>query len=313
LRRSAVALLLAGCAQAAPREPSACTSRTVPGVTAGALSVADTPVGATAVWVAPEGVTSVNLPDGAPELVAPGSYDSATAVTVGTTVVVGASAGDDTRMLEAPFGIAPYHELALLGGVTGASPMVTAGGVKLAPAVWYGGLLLWSFDDQWAPHTAEAAVPSPASTEIAATTVGDEAVIAWSAGGACYIARAHDAATATWWQESGACSSPKLASVGGSVALAFERDGGVYVTTELHPARAQLVAPGAHAPRLVAANGEYYLAYLAAGMANAGRFDGEVVNATPLAPATALELAVIDGAPQALAIDDAGLTSLCVE
>jgi len=281
----------------------------VPGVTAAALSVADR----TVVWVAPEGVTSVNLPDGMPQLIAPGSFDAATAVKVDTTVVVGATANDNTRVIEAPLGIAPYHELALLGGVTGASPMVAAGGVKLAPAVWYGGLLLWSFDDQWQPHTAQASVPSPASTEIAAVTVGDEAVIAWSAGDACYIARASDASTVTSWQEAGACSSPKLASVGGTVALSFERADGVYVTNDLHPAHAQLVAPGAHAPRLAAASGEYYLAYLDAGMATAGRFDGEVVNALPLAPAKALELAVIDGAPQALAIDDGGLTALCVE
>lgn len=333
MRHAPVALLFAGCATQplvgvpTAAEPAACARTVVPGVAASALAVAPTPSGATIVWAEPGGVMRLEVsrdgvPAGAPQMTAPGAFDRAVAATIGERVVVGAAGGDTTQVFGAAFGIAPYRELALIGGLAGDSPVVTAGGVRLAPSVWYGGLLVAAFDESWIAHTAQLAVLTPASTELAATTAGDEAVIAWPAGDGCYVERVHDAANGTWWQESGACRAPHLASAGGGVALAFERADGVYLAVaaspaELHPASAQLVAAGAHAPRVIAFGGTYWLAYVDAdGTAAAGFVDESgALHVTALEPASALELAVIGGAPRTLAVDAAGLTvtALCAE
>jgi hypothetical protein len=321
--RHLAALALAGCATEplvgvpSAAQPVACAQTRVDGVAASALAIA----GDTVVWATGDGVMQADL-TGATQMIAPGAYDRVVAATVGDRVVVGASAGDVTMVYGSALGIAPYRELALIGGIAGASPVVTAGGARLAPSVWYGGLLVAEFDDSWIAHTAELAVLTPASTEVAATSVGNEATIVWPAGDACYVERAFDAANGAGWNEPGACRAPHVASVGGGVALVFEQDDGVHLALAatpdaLHPSAAPLVAPGARSPRLIAQGGMYWLAYVDAnGTAVAGFVDGDgAVQTIALAPASALELAVISGTPRVLALDSSGLalTALCAE
>jgi hypothetical protein len=294
----------------------ACESSRVAGVSARELAVAPAPGGAVIAWAGSDGLMTM---DG---VIAPGAFEHVVAAAVGDRVVIGASQGDNTLVFGAALGLAPYRELALIGGIAGASPVVTAGGVRLAPSVWYGGLLVATFDDSWLAHTATLAVPTPAAIELAATSVGDEAAIVWSAGGDCYVERVLDAASGVGWHEPGACRAPHLASIDSGVALAFEGDDGVHLAVAgsidaLHPASAPLVAPGARAPRIVASGGAYWLAYLDdAGTAIAGFVDADgAVHATALGAASALELAVYSGAPRVVAADTDGIsqTALCTE
>jgi hypothetical protein len=324
MRCTAVSLLLAGCAASpvATPGPVACASATIAGASAPQLGVAATSTGASVVWAGGGPVMRLDLDDdgaalAAPQIAWPGTFDAAIATSVAGRVVVGAVAGETTMLLEAPFGFGAYHELALLGGIVGTSPVVVAGDQLLAPNLWYGGLLVTSLDATWSPHTAQLGVSTSSSTELAATAAGDEAVIAWPAGDACFVERVQGIATGTGSSENGACRAPRLASIDGGVALAFERPDGVYLAVagtaaDLHPAQAALVAAGAHAPRIVASGGQYWLSYLDAG--------GNVVvqlgdQTLALGTATAHELAVFGGAPRELAIDANGLTvtALCAE
>ncbi len=327
MRGAAVALALAGCAAppvATPGDarPIACARETTAGASATQLGVAATSIGASVVWAGGGPVMRLDLDEdgaalAAPSVAWPGTFDAAIATSIAGRVVVGAIAGETTTLVEAPFGFGAYHELALVGGIVGAPPVVAAGDQLLAPNVWYGGLLVTSLDATWSPHTAQLGVATSAATELAATAVGDEAVIVWPAGDACFVERVLGIATGSGWSEPGACRSPRLASLDGGLALAFERDDGVYLTfadapAGLHPAQAALVAPGARAPRIVTSGGAYWLSYVDA--------DGNVVvqlgSATlSLAPATTHELAVFGGAPRELAMDASELTvtALCAE
>ena len=283
-------------------------------MSAGALAIAPVNGGASVVWADGANVVRVELDGngaalGAPEVIATGTYARAVAATVGDRVVVGASSGDTTSVFGAALGIAPYRELALIGGVAGSSPVVTAGGTKLAPSVWYGGLLVAALDDTWIAHTAELAVLTPASTEVAATDVGDSAAIVWSTADRCYVEVATSATTGTTWSVPGACHAPHVAALGEDVTLAFERADGVYVG-DLNGA--QLIAPGARAPRVAAAGGQMWLAYIdESGDAVAG-VAGDLVS---LGPASQVELAVFGGAPRVVTSGDGGLvtTALCAE
>jgi hypothetical protein len=323
MRGSAVSVLLAGCAAApvATPGPVACAAATTAGPNALQLGVAATSTGASVVWAGGGPVMRLDLDSkgaalAAPQIAWPGTFDAAIATAVAGRVVVGAVAGETTMLLEAPFGVGAYHEVALLGGIVGTSPVVVAGNQLLAPNLWYGGLLVTSLDATWSPHTAQLGVATASSTELAAIAAGDEAMIAWPAGDACFVERVQSIATGTGSSEVGACRAPRLASIDGGVALAFERPDGVYLavadTTELHPAQAVLVAAGAQAPRIVASGGQYWLSYIDAG--------GNVVvqlgdHTLALGAAIAHELAVFGGAPRELAIDASGLsvTALCAE
>ena len=290
---------------------TACGASTEPGVAAGAFAIAPVNGGARVVWPDASGGRRVELAAGgaaigAPEMIAAGAFDRAVAATVGDRVVVAASRGDTTSVLGAALGVAPYLELALIGGVAGNAPVVTAGGTKLAPSVWYGGLLVSALDDSWIAHTAQLAVLTPASTEIAAATVGDTAVIVWSTADTCYVEVATSETTGTTWSMLGACHAPALAGDG---TLVFERPDGVYLG-DVHGA--QLIAPGARAPRVASAGGRTWLAYLdASGNAVAG-VPGEMLS---LGPASSLELVEFGGAPRVVTAGDGGLTTtaLCAE
>ena len=201
--------VLAGCTDHGSPTPSedvqpyVCASSTVAAVPpSSTIAIATMPYGEVALW-APTGgpvmqqrLDQSAVPVGDPEVVWKWPATSLSAALIDDTMVVGAVSGDGTYVLGAPLGVAPYRELTILNGSSGASPIVVAGGDRLAPSVSYGGLLLTSFDASWQPHTSEISVLTAESHELAATALDGEAVIAWpTADDSCYFESASDQAT----------------------------------------------------------------------------------------------------------------------
>ena len=285
--------------------------------------------GAVVVWVAPKASSVMaerigidGSPADAPVVAWAGSYDAATAATVDDQVVIAAIAGQTTFLVSAPLGVAPYRELGLLGGISGASPMVVAGGERLAPSVGYGGLLVNPFDDVWTIQTSSLAVLTPNATQVAATANDHEAMLAWPTSDSCFIERVFASTRDAGWVEPVVCGLPRLASTDEEAALVYERDGNVYVVhgapEDLHPAEAILLAAG-HAPRIAVVDGVYWVSYLDAN--NSVVVGAFAANGTfqpiaePLGSADAHELAIVGGSPRVFAATGGTIVSdaLCVE
>lgn len=334
MRTVALAVALGGCLApptlAVPGEPApvVCETTGATDVLAGELSIAPTFNGATLVWVPAGGgaigtrrITRDARPAGEVSVAWPGAYQHAVAATMEDQVIVGAIAGDVTFMLSAPLGIAPFRELAILGGLVGESPVVFAGGERLAPTVSYGGLLVNGFDDKWGAHTSELAVLTPQSREVVATAVGREAIAVWSTQEACYLERMYGVSKGATSAEPGACHGPRIAANGGELALVFERPDGVYLArgtaAALHPTQAVRIAAG-RAPRIASDTGHFWLSYLdETGAVVVGVLGSDdVLRTLALAGAPAThELAVVGDLPRVFAADSSGLTisALCAD
>lgn len=301
-------------------QPAVCAREVLP-IGATNVEVAATPLGATMVWPTPAGVMAQRLDRdaravGEAVLIWPGVYERATIAAIGDQVIVGAVTAELTWMMSAPLGIPPYRELAILGGVVGASPIVTAQSHRLAASVSYGGMQVNAFDATWTPQTALQAVLTGDSHEVAAAS-GDRALVVWPTQDACNIAWLDDAATGESSKQPGRCGAPRLAAT----TLAFERDGGIYVTHELSPAIALRIGDG-RAPRIAAFGERTWLSYIdASGTLVAGFGDqrpceaGACDQLVAVGPADAHELAIIGGVPRVFAASAGALTvsSLCAE
>ena len=336
MRRAAAVALAGGCVsspalavQSEPQPVVCATARLAQPAGVSRFSVAATSQGATLVWadggrgpVMREPVANDLAPVLEPEQAWPGTYDAVFASASGDLVVVGATSGDGSFLLEAPFGYGNYRELAILGGRVGTPPLATAGGQELTAAVWYGGLRVNAIDTDWQVRTSQLAVASSQATELAMTAAGREAMAVWPTSDACYLERVIDPAHGIGWADPVPCASPRLASTGRDVALVYEGADGVYFAragvADLHATAATLVAPGAHAPRVVADGAGYWLGFLdATGAAAAGLVGSDgVLRTTSIAPsALAAELAIVGGAPRMFVVDASGTTAatLCPE
>jgi hypothetical protein len=333
---AAGALAATGCVEtpslgvAGPGSAARCGVATSPGVVVGdQLAVTATATGATAIWLAAADRSLVTVAldrDGlahdAPTIAWPGRFDTAAIAAIDDQVVVAATAGITTSLVNAPFGVLPYHELALVGGVSGASPLVAVGVQRIAASVSDGGLLVNGLDAAWAIHTSALAVLTPRAREVAVASIGSEAAIVWSTAAACYLERVFDPARGAGTSEPGACPGPRLAArpAAHEVGLVFERDGAIYFTrgapAALHPARAIAIADGA-SPRIVAVGGAYWISYLDLnGRAVAGLVGSDgALRTVGLDDATTHDLAVVDGAAVEYTASADGLTAstLCAE
>ncbi|MDB4958020.1 MAG: hypothetical protein JWO36_5589 [Myxococcales bacterium] len=333
MRLVALAVALGGCltppSLAVSGEPVPVVCETTgSAVLAGELGVAPTFDGATLVWVPPGGgalhsqrFSREARPVSAAVVVWPGAFQHAVVATVDDQVVAGAVAGDVTVMVSAPLGIAPFRELAILGGLAGPSPMVVAGGQRVSTTVSYGGLLVNGFDDKLGVHTSELAVLTTPSLEVAATAVGPHAIAAWSTDDACYTERIFGVGSGATAVEAGPCHAPRIASNGSDVALVFERPDGIYLARgtadALHPASAIRIAAGS-APRIVASGGGFWVSYLdETGTIAAGSIGADLeLRTVALAGAPiSHELAVVGDLPRVFAADQRGITisTLCLE
>lgn len=314
---------------AGPQAPVVCEQATSSGVgRTSQLGVGVTSAGLSAVWVPTGGgpvMTQRLARDGRPlaeaELAWEGSYQGVAVAAIDEQVIVGAIDGDVTWMLAAPFGMPPYRGLAILGGVVGASPLVLAGGQRVTASVSYGGMIVNGFDDAWTPRTSVHAVLTGSSRELAMAHAGREAVVAWPTDSSCYVEQLIDAAHGTAWSDPGRCGSPRLASTGTDAALAFARDGEIYVTRaatdSLHATDAIAIAAGSE-PRIVAHNGAYWLSYLddSGGIVAGFLDDGLQLHSIALADSVDThELVISGGLPRVFAAGPAGLTTsgLCAE
>ncbi len=328
--------VLAGCTDRASVTPSAevqpyvCASSTIAAVTpSAAIAIAPVSDGEVVLWAPPGGqvmqqrLDQSAAPIGDPEVVWKWPATSLSAALIDDTMVVGAVSGDGTYLLGAPLGVAPYRDLTILNGSSGTSPIVVAGGDRLAPSVSYGGLLLTSFDASWQPHTSELSVLTAESHELAATALDGEAVVAWpTADDTCYFESASDEATGATRSATLACRAPRFAATSTEVVLAFER-GYDIVTTRGTPATIDMAdattIAGGHSPRLVADGDRVWLSYLDPnGQIVVGVLgdDGSMKATTiPGDEPTGHELAVTNGVAQTFATTPAGLvaTSVCTD
>jgi hypothetical protein len=289
------------------------------------LGVALTSAGATAVWVPAGGgplmsqaLARDGRPLAEPEVAWAGSYEGVTVAAIDEQVIVGAVDGDVTWMLAAPFGMPPYRELAIVGGVVGASPLVLAGGQRVTASVSYGGMLVNSFDDAWRARTSVHAVLTASSREVAMAQADGEALVAWPTATACFVERLYNAWSGITRSDEGRCGTPRLAASGGDAALVFERDGDILVaraTPDALRARDAAVIARGREPRVVAHDGAYWVSYLdPSGDVVAGRLDDElrlhgVALGDEAGAADAHELVVSDGLPRAFVAGPGGLTT----
>lgn len=332
----AAAALAGGCVGSpsigvpAPPQPAVCSTHEL-AAPAGidALSVAPTASGAVLVWAANgpvmrEPLTPDLYPVLEPAVAWDGLYDAAFAGSIGNQVVVAAEANDSTFLVDSPLGYGEYRELAILGGRAGSAPVGIAGGTTFTAAVWYGGLRVNEIDDKWQVLTSQLGVASTRGTALATTAAGGEAVAVWPTNDACYVERVLDPQFGLGWADPIACNSPRLASTGhdSDVALVFETADGVYFArasaTELHATSATLVAPGAHAPRIAAYGGAYWVSYLDASGAPVAGFvgdDGQLRVTTIAAAARAQELAIVGDLVRVFVVGETGTTAatLCAE
>lgn len=290
------------------------------------LSIAVTASGTNVVWV-PAGGGSVMTQRlatdghvlGDPTIAFAGMFSDATAAVVDDQVIVGALDGDQTWMLAAPLGAPPYRELAIVGGIVGASPIALAGGQRVTASVSYGGMFVNAFDDAWIARTSTHAVLTSSAREIAVAHGDSEALVVWPTQDTCYVEQLADAAHGTTWTDAGACLAPRLATTAADSALVFERDGDIYLARGVVPRATDAVRIGSGTePRIVAAGTTFWLSYVdATGAVIAGVVDGGVgVRTLPLdGAATAHELAVAGGVPHVYTAGPAGLTvsALCTE
>ena len=248
-----------------------------------------------------------------------GTFSDATAAVVDDQVIVGAVEGDQTWMLAAPLGAPPYRELAIVGGIVGASPIAIAGGQRVTASVSYGGMLVNAFDDTWIARTSTHAVLTPSAREVAVAHGDRDALVVWPTQDTCYVEQLTDAAHGATWTDAGTCGAPRLASAGTDSALVFERDGDIYLARGAVPRASDAVRIGSGTePRIVAVGTTLWLSYTdATGAVIAGMVDGGLdVHTLPLdGAATAHELAVAGGVPRVYAVGPAGLTvsALCTE
>lgn len=286
------------------------------------LSVTSSVWGTTAAWVSPSGVMTQGFADdGSPTETAglawPGTFESTAVASVDDYVVLAAVAGDVTSLTNAAFGLRPYRELGLLGGIAGASPVVVAGGDPVTASVSWGGLLVNGFDDQWSVDTAELSVLTPNATEVTMTANAEQAVVVWPTSDACFFEGVYDKATGIDWSDPVTCAAPRLASTASDAALVFERDGSIYFVratpSQLHASNASRIATGSM-PRIVAIGDTYWVGYLDAA--------GEVVIARPgtsgslsLGAAEAFELTVVGDRPQIFATtgDALEISTVCAD
>jgi hypothetical protein len=311
------------------------TSRVAsPGAIA-SLSVTATPIGAVAAWVAPSGVMAQRFADDgslveAPAIAWPGTFDATTVASVDDYVVLGAVAGNNTFVTSAPLGVAPYRELGLIGGIVGPSTMVVAGGEPITASVSWGGLLVNGFDNDWNVLTAQISVLTPNATEIAVTANAEQAMVVWPTSSACFFEQVFDTTHGSGWSDPGACTAPRLASTASNATLAFERDGGVYLSQapigQLHASNATRFVTGS-SPRIAVVGETYWLSYLdATGAIVVGELDGAVggsaasdapglYRSTSLGSADAFELVDIGGEPRVFAAtgDALEISTLCAE
>ena len=318
-------LLVGGCVSPAIEvahdpQPAVCAQAALPGIGTSSLEVVATPLGATMIWI-DGGVRALRLdPDtravGDAALAWPGTFDRASVATIGDQVIVGAVAGDWSWMLAAPLGLPPYRELGILGGLSGESPVVVAGGQRLATTVSYGGMQVNELDATWTPKTSLQMVLTGSARDVAATALGGEAIVVWPTEGACHVARLFDAANGASTTEAVTCGAPRLAASALDVGLVFERDGGVYfaraAASELSPANAVRIGDG-RAPRLVAVGDRYWVSYLDATGALVAGWPDQLVEVAPAA--TAHELAIVGGMPRVFAANAEGVavSTMCVD
>ena len=289
------------------------------------LSVAPTSIGAVAAWVGPNGAMTARFaPDRtmtqAPQLAWPGTYDSVTVAAVDDYVILGAVTDNVTSVVSAPFGVLPFRELGILGGITGALPAVIAGGSPVAASVSWGGLLVNGFDDDWNVVTSHISVLTPSSTQVAMTANTVEAMVTWSTDDACYFERVFDTTSGAGWSDPTACTAPRLASTATNTTLAYERAGGIYLANaapaQLHASDAARFATGS-SPRIITIGTTPWLAYLDTGGAIiAGPLDDSGAGmSTPLGSADAFELTALEGRATIFAAsgDALEITTLCAD
>jgi hypothetical protein len=253
-----------------------------------------------------------------------GAFDRARVAVVDGELVAGAI--DDqlgiTWMVAGPPGYAPLSERAILGGVVGASPIVVADGARVSPNVSYGGMFVTGFDATWLPRTAELAVLSGAATDVAAVEVGRIALAAWSTADACFVEEIANAASGTGWSDPATCPAPRLAAIGGEVALVFERDGGVYLArgapATIHATAATRLGDG-RSPRVVADATRFWISYVdpAVGIAIVAidRDGGTLATSLAADVSGGHDLALVGGFPRVFASGATGLvaTALCLD
>jgi hypothetical protein len=301
------------------------------------VSVASTPTGA-AVFVVPTSGGNLrgftvdvdgNLTSGATiKTVRPsaGAFTASAAAYVDDTLIAVVISSSRALVHIIPADLSTYTEIGNVDGErVGKHALLHATIDRITPTACGAGLTVNPFDNSWNAQTSQLSVTSPQSTGIAATPLGNEALVAWSTADECYIERLTTGATGFGSSQAWSCNAPRLANDMTTVdsKIVFEAADGVRLGTIADDQLAgstTLLAAGATSPRISFDGTSYWIAYLdASGTLVAGTLqsDGSVLT-TPVAGITpqhdAYELAIIGGAPWTYSIDPSGTTAhkLCL-
>jgi hypothetical protein len=300
------------------------------------LSVAPTPTGA-AVFVVPTSGGNLrgftvdndgNVTSGATlkTIRVGGPFTASAAAYVDNTLIAAVISSSRTLVNIIPADLSTYTEIGNVDGErVGKHALLHATIDRITPTACGAGLTVNPFDNLWNPQTSQLSVTTPQSTGIAATPLGNEALVAWSTADQCYVERLTTGAMGVGSSQAWSCAAPRLANDMTTTMskVVFEAPDGVRlgsIADDQLDGATTLLAAGATSPRISYDGAQYWISYLdATGTITVGTLqsDGSVLTtqlAGTMPQHDAYELAIINGTPWIYSVDGNGTAghALCL-